>query len=55
MPSVTLRAVGRHFAGLKAVDDIDLSIEDGDHNLTTFAYDQVGEKTSLTFSSASYW
>jgi iron(III) transport system ATP-binding protein len=30
MPSVTLRGVGRHFAGLKAVDDIDLSIADGE-------------------------
>jgi iron(III) transport system ATP-binding protein len=30
VPSVTLHSVGRHFAEVKAVDSIDLSIEHGE-------------------------
>jgi iron(III) transport system ATP-binding protein len=46
MPSVTLRSVGRHFAGLKAVDDIDLSIADGEF-VTLLGASGCGKTTTL--------
>src|SRR5476651_2478062 len=46
MPSVTLRAVGRHFAGLKAVDAIDLSIAHGEF-VTLLGPSGCGKTTTL--------
>ncbi len=46
MPSVTLQGVGRHFGALKAVDSVDLAVEDGEF-LTLLGPSGCGKTTTL--------
>jgi iron(III) transport system ATP-binding protein len=46
VPSVTLQGVGRHFGALKAVDSVDLAVEDGEF-LTLLGPSGCGKTTTL--------
>ncbi|MBS0222319.1 MAG: ABC transporter ATP-binding protein [Proteobacteria bacterium] len=46
MPNVTLHSVGRHFADLKAVDNIDLAVADGEF-MTLLGPSGCGKTTTL--------